>query len=197
MNAELQLKAIYIAIVVISLVAIIWFETRRQKRAKQVTRYVLGFCYNAEASCRETQIGTSGFEMVLLIRKNKPNWQRGKLNGVGGKIEKGEHSRQAMTREFQEETGVVINPKKWSYFACMKGNGFEVHCFAIADKQAFSEAQTIADEKIERHSVLWVASSTEVIPNLKFLVPMGADALYDPNFSLIVQQQQLHLMNLD
>jgi len=47
MNTELQLKAIYIAIVVISLVAIIWLETRRQKRAKQVTRYVLGFCYHA------------------------------------------------------------------------------------------------------------------------------------------------------
>jgi 8-oxo-dGTP pyrophosphatase MutT (NUDIX family) len=38
---------------------------------------------SASASTRQIE--------VLLIEKQKPAWQRGKLNGVGGKIEPGEN----------------------------------------------------------------------------------------------------------
>lgn len=51
---------------------------------------------------------------VVLILKNKPDWQRGKLNAVGGKIETGEMSDAAMAREFAEETGVRFNG--WKVF---------------------------------------------------------------------------------
>ena len=40
---------------------------------------------------------------VLLIKKNHPKHQVGKWNGVGGKIEEGENSLQAMPREIKEE----------------------------------------------------------------------------------------------
>lgn len=29
-------------------------------------------------------------EKVLLMQKNRPAWQKGKFNGIGGKINKGE-----------------------------------------------------------------------------------------------------------
>ncbi len=47
-------------------------------------------------------------ERVVLIQKEKPTWQKGRLNGVGGKMELGETPLQAMQREFREETGLDI-----------------------------------------------------------------------------------------
>lgn len=44
---------------------------------------------------------------VLLIRKSKPAWQKGKLNLVGGKIEPGERVEQAAKRELEEESALV------------------------------------------------------------------------------------------
>jgi len=41
---------------------------------------------------------------VMLIRKAKPEWQRGRLNLVGGKVEPGESFDSAAEREFREET---------------------------------------------------------------------------------------------
>lgn len=46
---------------------------------------------------------------VALIKKNRPKWQAGKLNGIGGKIEPGETPLEAIKREVKEETGAVIN----------------------------------------------------------------------------------------
>ncbi len=55
------------------------------------------------------------FNNILLIEKNKPKWQAGFLNGVGGKVEFGETTREAMTREFQEETGIYVSKNDWIY----------------------------------------------------------------------------------
>ena len=61
-----------------------------------VMKYVVGYCFDPY------------FEHVVLIEKARPEWQAGKLNGVGGKIEPKETPRRAMVREFQEEAGVYI-----------------------------------------------------------------------------------------
>lgn len=42
---------------------------------------------------------------VALIRKEKPAWQKGCLNAIGGKIEENETPFEAMKREFTEEAG--------------------------------------------------------------------------------------------
>lgn len=54
---------------------------------------------------------------VLLILKKNPEWQRGKWNGVGGKLEPGESARSAMAREFKEETGLEVPVDKWECIA--------------------------------------------------------------------------------
>ncbi len=68
------------------------------------TRYVLGFAF------------TPSRKGVILIKKLRPNWQAGKLNGPGGKIEAGETPEQAMIREFKEETGIQTLLGQWNHF---------------------------------------------------------------------------------
>lgn len=50
---------------------------------------------------------------VLLISKEHPPWQKGLLNGIGGAIEVWETSREAMKREFKEETGTETELSEW------------------------------------------------------------------------------------
>lgn len=63
--------------------------------------YVLGFAFDSR-------------NRVVLIHKERPDWQRGKWNGVGGHINEGELPYSAMVREFKEETGVLIS-NGWRY----------------------------------------------------------------------------------
>lgn len=59
---------------------------------------------------------------VALIKKARPEWQQGKWNGVGGKIEDFDaYPSEAMSREFEEETGVRISDREWKYAGRMDG----------------------------------------------------------------------------
>ena len=119
-------------------------------------RYVVGFMFSPAE------------ESVLLIRKTHPDWQAGKLNGVGGRIEDGESALDAMRREFAEETGIYH--LRWIQF-CVLGDArnWQVHCFA-AFGDVFS-ATTTTDEAIEIISVREFPSDT--IPDLRWLIPMA------------------------
>lgn len=62
------------------------------------------------------------FSRVILIKKEKPVWQKGLYNAVGGKIESFDKSpADAMARECQEEINLVIPADKWVNFAELKG----------------------------------------------------------------------------
>lgn len=71
--------------------------------------YVLGFAFNANRS------------EVLLIQKLAPEWQAGRWNGIGGKIEEGEIPIRAMLREDKEETGQRREWKLVIIFTCPGG----------------------------------------------------------------------------
>ena len=56
---------------------------------------------------------------VLLIKKEHPDWQKGYLNGIGGKIERDESPIFAMKREFFEEVHItpkLASPMYWDHF---------------------------------------------------------------------------------
>lgn len=122
-------------------------------------RYVVGFAFDA----RE--------EHVFLIQKNRPAWQIGRLNGIGGLIEPRETPAEAMTREFHEEAGVLVIPARWLLVALLRGDGYEVWFFATWLRPDGMEPVTRGDESV-------IAVSSEdlpetVIPNLRWLIPMA------------------------
>jgi 8-oxo-dGTP pyrophosphatase MutT (NUDIX family) len=67
------------------------------KEIYMTKRYVLGFVMDERK------------EKIVLIHKNRPDFQAGKLNGLGGKIEEGETPEDAIKREIEEESGLVIS----------------------------------------------------------------------------------------
>jgi 8-oxo-dGTP diphosphatase len=134
------------------------------------TEYVLGFVFNKNKSS------------VILLRKTKPNWQAGKLNGVGGKIEKGETSCEAMIRETQEEIGIVTDKNDWTLYCTMKGYGWMVHVFkAILENERFDLVEAKTEEEpfvLNVHDI----SEFECISNVEWLVHMALDDNYGKPF---------------
>jgi len=56
---------------------------------------------------------SQSLEKVYLLRKERPDWQKGLLNGLGGLIKTNERPSAAMTRAFQEECSVFVHDSQW------------------------------------------------------------------------------------
>lgn len=126
--------------------------------------YVLGFLID------------NNKENVILIRKTKPTWQAGALNGVGGKIEDNEYPKDAMVREFFEETGAsIIN---WENYCTMSIRDFSIHCYySFADQkilnQCFSKTFDENGEKVGQYKINDIINRKEIIiDNLPWLLSM-------------------------
>lgn len=113
--------------------------------------YVCGVIFDAQTRSK-----------VLLIRKLRPEWQKGLLNFPGGKIEQGEVPAHAVSREIQEETGLYIAPKDWENFLINFGpNGqFPVYYF-VAFVDNLGDARTQEQEEIS----IWDISKLNQIPS--------------------------------
>lgn len=98
-----------------------------------ITRYVAGFLFSTDR------------QRVVLIRKNRPSWQAGKLNGVGGHIEFGETPEMAMEREFSEEVGCA--GFVWQPVSVLFGKTFHVHFFMTFTDQI--DVRSMTDEQVE------------------------------------------------
>lgn len=111
------------------------------------------------------------FERVVLIRKNRPEWQKGKLNGVGGKIEEGELPSQAAMREFREETGVDY--PDWRYVGNLHGSDYVVYVFSARCDGIIENIKSTTDEDV---FVVPVNKLGGVISNLKWMIPFAIDS---------------------
>ena len=128
-----------------------------------MNRYVCGLLFNPENT------------FVVLIKKNKPEWQVGLLNGVGGKIEPGESPLQAIVREFKEEAGLVV--PNWKHFLRVNDRVWYVDFFK-AQSAEFSSVKSMTDEEVV---IVGVDTfyTRKTIPNLRWIIPM----CLDPNHS--------------
>ena len=139
-----------------------------------VQEYVCGFLFN-----------TAGTRVALIL-KNRPEWQMGNYNGIGGHVEPGELPEDAIRREFKEETGVDV--ENWGLFYTgvyghyKKQNAENPEArvyFYKAFNDTIENVRTIEDEVV----TVWNVDDAPrigVIPNLKWLIPLALDPYESP-----------------
>ena len=124
--------------------------------------YVLGFAFKGDN--------------VLLIKKNRPDWAAGKLNGIGGHVEpfEGGMLHLAMVREFVEETGIQSDPIQWDHIARITHpNKAVVEIFRSFNINIYKAVST-TDEPVECIDVetVYHMNTESIIPNLRYLLPV-------------------------
>lgn len=127
--------------------------------------YVLGFCFSRD------------YSKVVLIKKTRPAWQSGRLNGVGGHIERAETPLDAMIREFAEETNYP-HATNWTYFGVLQGKDWVVHLFHGQYGVIPGPYNTSEEGEVSVHYVTCVlnkptSKGSPPLPNLRYLIPMA------------------------
>lgn len=144
-------------------------NNRRRLKIPDSKRYVVGFLF------------TEDYSSVLLVEKNRPEWQKGRLNGIGGHIEIGEVPDQAIAREFQEETGLIGIP--WKEFCYVYSGNYEI--FFYTANKCTGIPYSVTDEIVNWFSSKYLPES--IVSNLEWLIPMAKYKLsihaeiYHPN----------------
>lgn len=129
-------------------------------RNPKIKMYTLGFMFNI--ICKD----------VLLIRKNKPEWQRGYLNGVGGKLEEFDPTPVAgMVREFMEETGIKTVKVQWQHACTMSGRNWK--CYVFRTWGDIMQCKQETDEELYIINVNHIGMN-KTLSNLQWLVPLLA-----------------------
>lgn len=140
-------------------------------------QYVLGFAFDRDK------------KNVVLIEKQKPNWQRGLYNGVGGKINFEESPLDAMYREFKEETGVDIfrsyedknnGFNAWNHFATLCGKNYTMFCFRVFTN-SIVHCRTMEAERIAIVKYDTAIERVRLVESVETLLPMARDE----NFSFV------------
>ena len=133
-------------------------NTTRLGRQQDRTRYVLGFAFN-EARTR----------VVLIHRNHGPI--AGHWNGLGGEVYPRESYRQAMRREFFEESGVLTG--SWKQSAIIEMDHSRIHVFwtilAPRDWRRIKADRT-QPEAVTRVSIKALPESA--FPDIRYLIAL-------------------------
>lgn len=108
---------------------------------------------------------------VLLVEKKRPQWQNGRLNLIGGKVEENELTCQAVIREVKEESGFDVTRSK--IFGTIVGDDYTVYCCV----GYINSSEEPKPRKEEDEIVKWywwesIKYNSKLIPNLFVIIPL-------------------------
>ena len=135
-------------------------------------RYVVGLAFSEKMQ-----------EVVLIHKQHGPKCVVGKWNGVGGHVERGEQSFDAMVREFEEETGATTYPGEWNLFVTLSSRNVIVDFFYLICDDVLNSVQTMTDEEIRIENVDNLP--TLLMHNLKWMIPFLCDPTIEHSLSEI------------
>lgn len=115
------------------------------------------------------------FDYVLLIRKNRPEWQAGRLNGIGGRVEEGETPYEAMVRECSEECGLGLY--NWLQLGTVTNNTNYTLYYFIAETSNIIAAKSMTDEEVEIYHLDHL-HYPDVIPPTDVFLRLGLSPMY-------------------
>lgn len=114
-------------------------------------------------------------EQVVLVKKDRPEEQAGCYNFPGGKLSVNEHPRDAMRREFKEETGVWI--ETWLPVCRKEDSGFTIYCYAALTDDLWMVEQQEGETEVP-----------EVIPIEEFMRMPHKDMVNGPSLHFLFDQ---------
>ncbi len=123
---------------------------------------------------------TEDRRQVVLMRRTRPAWQAGRVNGLGGALLEGEQVMAAARREVREESGVDVGG--WVEVLVWEDAEYRMHVVRAVSELARA-ARTMEDQEVFLAEVH--ALPANVIGNLRWLVPLALDA--DVRFPLEVR----------
>jgi len=123
-------------------------------------------------------IFTTDLKNVLLILKDRPTWQAGFWNGIGGKLEKNETATQGISREVTEETNIQITEESWKTVGTIHGKDWKVTIFTTTVDNTIQPIQKTSEKPA------WHPRTNlpiNIISNLSIIIPACIQTLTTNN----------------
>lgn len=127
-------------------------------------------------------------DSLVLIKKVKPEWQAGLYNFPGGGMEPEDQGdgHRCISREFNEETGILIQPKGWIRIGEIVNANLDYRVYFLTAKINNETAPiTVLDHPevarwVRVHS--YVQRSLPMVSNLSWLIPFAMNIHQQGNY---------------
>jgi 8-oxo-dGTP pyrophosphatase MutT (NUDIX family) len=108
---------------------------------------------------------------VLLVLKDRPDWQKGRYNLCGGKVEEGETAVECARRELMEEAGI---PCLTDPIVCgqIHATGCIVYCCSTLVKYKQPVPREGETEKVSWQVWNKIKDDPKMLPNLQIIIPL-------------------------